>query len=155
MSKGIYEARLEKDLASIRKRIRKMGKSVVSAVRDATQAVLENDNDLAIATNVAMRDGLSLDVTSGFLLRELDSSSATLAGVNESRSFEPASLMKTAHHFTAMRRVALGADSLGATMTENTGLNGSCPTGSNPVTRTLSEVLGDMMQVSSNTATAA
>lgn len=54
MSKGIYEARLEKDLASIRKRIRKMGKSVVSAVRDATQAVLDNDNDLA--TEIVLGD---------------------------------------------------------------------------------------------------
>lgn len=54
MSKGIYEARLEKDLASIRKRIRKMGKSVVSAVRDANQAVLDNDNELA--TEIVLGD---------------------------------------------------------------------------------------------------
>ena len=47
MSKGNYEARLEKDLGSIRKRIRKMGKSVVSAVRNATQAVLVSDSELA------------------------------------------------------------------------------------------------------------
>ncbi|QDV04572.1 Phosphate-specific transport system accessory protein PhoU [Planctomycetes bacterium Poly30] len=54
MSKGVYEARLEKDLASIRKRIRKMGKSVVAAVRDATQAVLDSDTDLA--TDIVLGD---------------------------------------------------------------------------------------------------
>lgn len=50
MSKGVYEARLEKDLGSIRKRIRKMGKTVVGAVRDGTKSVLVNDTDLATET---------------------------------------------------------------------------------------------------------
>ena len=50
MSKGVYEARLEKDLGSIRKRIRKMGKTVVGAVRDATKSVLVNDTELATDT---------------------------------------------------------------------------------------------------------
>ncbi|WP_419190299.1 serine hydrolase [Saltatorellus ferox] len=149
---GSEVARLSEQLAS---RIIDIERSTSGLLVRYDVVLRQNDNDLAVATNVAMRDGLSLDVTSGFLLRELDSTPATLAGVNESRSFEPASLMKTAHHFTAMRRVALGADSLGAAVTENAGLNGSCPTGSNPVTRTLSAVLRDMMEVSSNTATEA
>lgn len=50
MSKGVYEQRLEKDLESIRKRIRRMGKAVVSAVRNATKSVLANDAELATDT---------------------------------------------------------------------------------------------------------
>ncbi len=50
MSKGVYEARLEKDLGSIRKRIRRMGKAVVLAVKNATESVLVNDSELATET---------------------------------------------------------------------------------------------------------
>ncbi len=117
--------------------------------------LLQNDNDLAIDTNIAMRDQLPLGASSGFLLRQLGSTTNTLAGVFEDETFEPASLMKTAHHFTAMRRVSQGFDSLSNSLTEFAGLNGSCPTGSNPSTRILSNVLRDMMESSSNTATEA
>lgn len=50
MSKGVYEARLEKDLGSIRKRVRRMGKAVVAAVKNATESVIVNDSDLATET---------------------------------------------------------------------------------------------------------
>ncbi|QDV10127.1 hypothetical protein Poly30_56890 [Planctomycetes bacterium Poly30] len=114
-----------------------------------------NDNDLAIEAAFAMRQGLPLDATSGLVLREYQGTDSTLAGVFEDRVFEPASLIKTVHHFTANRRVALNLDSFNSPMTENQGLNGSCPTGSNPTTRTLGAVLRSMMESSSNTATEA
>jgi len=117
--------------------------------------LMQNANDLTIAANVAMRDQLPLAASSGFLLRQLGSTTNTLASVFEQRAFEPASLMKTAHHFTAMRRVFQGSDSLSNSVIEFTGLSGSCPTGSNPANRLLSNVLRDMMEVSSNTATEA
>ena len=50
MPKGQYEQRLEKDLESIRKRIRRMGKSVVAAIRNATKSVLARDEALATDT---------------------------------------------------------------------------------------------------------
>ncbi len=114
-----------------------------------------NDNDLAISTTHAMRSYLPLTSTSGFVLREYAGSPSTMAGVFEDRVFEPASLMKTVHHFAANRRVALGLDSFGSNVTVFTGLSGSCPTGSNAVTRSLGTVLRNMMEQSSNTATEA
>ena len=113
----------------------------------------QNDNDLAIAANNSMRGNLSLSAASGLLLRRIDSSGSTVAGVKEAASFEPASLMKTAHHLTAMKRVYDGAQSLTSPITVLTGLNGSCPTGTGPVTRTLETVLQRMMEQSSNTDT--
>lgn len=50
MPKGQYEQRLEKDLESIRKRIRRMGRSVVAAIRNATKSVLSRDEALATDT---------------------------------------------------------------------------------------------------------
>ncbi len=113
----------------------------------------QNDNDLTIAANNAMRANLSLGASSGLLLRRFDSGSTTVAGVKESTPFEPASLMKTAHHLTAMQRVVNGTQSLSSPITVFTGLNGSCPTGTAPVTRPLETVLSRMMEQSSNTDT--
>lgn len=114
-----------------------------------------NDNDLTVLATTRMRSHLPNFAESGLLLREFNGATSTLAGTFESRTFEPASLMKTAHHFTAMRRVNLGLDDLSNPVTEFTGLNGSCPTGTNPQTRSLSAVLERMMESSSNTATQA
>lgn len=50
MARGLYEERLERDLASIRKRVRRMGTAVVVAVRDATRSVLVHDTKLATDT---------------------------------------------------------------------------------------------------------
>lgn len=50
MPKGQYEQRLEKDLEAIRKRIRRMGKAVVAAVRNSTRSVLARDEALATDT---------------------------------------------------------------------------------------------------------
>ncbi|MEM1452844.1 MAG: serine hydrolase [Planctomycetota bacterium] len=114
-----------------------------------------NDNDLAVGTTIAMREGLPFDATSGFVLREYNGATSTMAGVFEDRIFEPASLMKTMHNFIACGQVAIGVDTFATLMLENQGLNGSCPTGSNPAIRPLRDVLEDMMQISSNTATEA
>lgn len=114
-----------------------------------------NDNDLAVSTALAMRAGLSFDASSGFLLREYQGAPGTVAGVYEDRVFEPASLMKTVHLFTAARQVALGLDSWTANVIENTGMIGSCPTGGAPVLRPLQDLAFDMMNVSSNSATEA
>lgn len=114
-----------------------------------------NDNDLAIGTTVAMRAELPLSATSGFLLREYQGTASTFAGVFENRVFEPASLIKTIHHFVANWRVAAGLDSFNANVVVNQGLSGSCPNGTNPVTLSLSDVLLRMMTSSSNAATEA
>lgn len=50
MARGLYEARLERDLESVRKRIRRMGRAVVAALRNATRSTLLNDEELATET---------------------------------------------------------------------------------------------------------
>ncbi len=50
MARGLYEARLERDLESVRKRIRRMGRAVVIALRNATRSTLQHDSELATAT---------------------------------------------------------------------------------------------------------
>ncbi len=50
MARGHYEERLEHDLESVRKRIRRMGGAVVSAIRDAVESVLVCDTELATET---------------------------------------------------------------------------------------------------------
>ncbi|MEM9379037.1 MAG: serine hydrolase [Planctomycetota bacterium] len=117
--------------------------------------VRRNENDLTVAATAAQRSYLPISTRSGLLLREFNGATSTMAGTFEGRTFEPASLLKTAHHFAAMRRVWRGLDSLNASVTENMGLNGSCPTGTNPTTRTLRNVVRSMMESSSNTATEA
>ena len=114
-----------------------------------------NDNDLTLEANTAMRSFLPFDATSGLVVREYNGATSTMAGVFEDRIFEPASLMKTMHNFIACGQVAIGVDTFATLMLENQGLNGSCPTGSNPAIRPLRDVLEDMMQISSNTATEA
>ena len=115
----------------------------------------QNDDDLTIAANNAMRSFLPLSAKSGLSLVRLDNGFQQLAGVQEQDTFEPASLIKTAHHYTAMRRVSLGLDDLASPVTVWTGMSGSCPTGTAPVTRDLSTVLSRMMEQSSNTDTEA
>lgn len=114
-----------------------------------------NDNDLAVDTTFAMRSRLPFDASSGFLLREYQGVASTIAGVHEDRVFEPASLMKMVHLFATARQVHLGVDAWGTLMVEQQGLNGSCPTDSNPAIRSLRSVATDMMVNSSNTATEA
>lgn len=124
------------------------------AIRHA-MVLRRNDNDLAVDTTIAMRSRLPLGASSGFLLREYQGAASTVAAVHENRVFEPASLMKMVHLFTTARQIHLGVDSWEDLIVENQGLNGSCPTGSNPTTRSLRSVATDMMVTSSNTATEA
>lgn len=114
-----------------------------------------NDTDLNIETNVQMRSQLPIAASSGFLLKELGSSSVEHAGVMEEEIFEPASLMKTAHHFAACYRVTNNGLTFSSPILERTGLNGSCPTGTGVSIRPLRSVLRSMMEQSSNTATEA
>ncbi|MDF1836759.1 MAG: serine hydrolase [Planctomycetota bacterium] len=115
----------------------------------------QNDNDLAIEANHAMRDHLPLSASSGLSLARLDHGHVVSAGVQEDIVFEPASLMKTAYLYTAMRRIALGSDSLANPIGVYTGLNGSCPDGTSLVIRTYGAALARMMELSSNTDTEA
>ncbi|MEM9378784.1 MAG: serine hydrolase [Planctomycetota bacterium] len=114
-----------------------------------------NENDLTVTANGQMRNFLPLGATSGLVLREYNGATSTMAGNFEDRSFEPASLMKTVHHFVASREVALGNKSWNSVVIERPGLNGSCPTGTGISVRTLRDVCRDMMESSSNTATEA
>ena len=113
----------------------------------------QNDNDLAIASNNAMRAQLPLGASSGLSLVRLDGTFSTEAGVKETSVFEPASLMKTAHLFSAMLQIVAGNDNLTNAVAHYTGLNGSCPTGTGPVSRSYYWLLKRMMEQSSNTAT--
>ena len=47
---GAYEARLQKDLKRIRKRVRKMGRAVTASVQNSVSAVLDRDEELATDT---------------------------------------------------------------------------------------------------------
>ncbi len=114
-----------------------------------------NDNELTVQTAYEMRQHLTPEAINGFLLREIGEGSFVRAGVQEDRVFEPASLLKTIYHFTAMRTISIGADSLNSQVIEETGLQGSCPDGTGPVSRPLETVLRTMMEASSNTAAAA
>ena len=50
MTRGLFEKRLERDLNSVRKKVRRMGKAVSTAVGDATKAVIVSDHQLATDT---------------------------------------------------------------------------------------------------------
>lgn len=117
--------------------------------------VRPNDNDLTVETMARQRERLPLSARSGFLLREFNGATSTLAGVFENRVFAPASTLKTAYHVTAMNYAALGLVDLDALITVNTGTSGSCPNGSAPVQRTMRSALRRMMEQSSNPDTEA
>lgn len=115
-----------------------------------------NANNLTIAANAQMRQFLELDATSGFLLRRINGPTSTIASVFRDRIFEPASLIKTGHHFAAMREVALGNTMLTAQIPEFPGAFTVCPdTTQTPVLRPLNTLLREMMENSSNPATEA
>ena len=81
---------------------------------------------------------------------------ATRASVRSTDTFEPASLLKTFHHFHAMRKVALGNDSLGNAVIFPDGGDTVCPSPDDPLNaQLLQETLRRMMEDSSNPATEA
>ena len=114
-----------------------------------------NVNDLTSETIDAMRTPLPLEASSGFLLSELGSSSPALAQNMVARVFEPAGTMKAVHHFVACSRVATGIESFSSPVIENQGVSGTCPTGGQPTTRPLRDVLRSMMEAESYTAASA
>lgn len=114
-----------------------------------------NENDLTTLANGQMRSYLPTGATSGLYLRRVGAGTTVQAALQEGEGFEPASLMKTVHHFVACDRIANGIDSFQSLIIEYQGLSGSCPTGTNPVGRSYRDVLRSMMEQSSNTATEA
>jgi len=114
-----------------------------------------NENDLTTLANGEMRSRLPVSATSGLYLRRVGAGNTVQAALQESEGFEPASLMKTVHHFVACDRISNGIDSFQNLIIEYQGLNGTCPTGTNPVGRGYRDVLRSMMEQSSNTATEA
>jgi hypothetical protein len=90
----------------------------------------------------------------GAWLKEIGGSS--LVQIRPDFVFEPASLMKTLYHVHAMRRVALGLDSLGAVVPVPQATTGSCPNNSgSTLNETLEFVLRRMMENSDNNRTLA
>lgn len=119
-------------------------------------AVLRRNNgDLAVDAVTAMRAEVDFDATVGVLMRRLDGTPTTIAGNEQHKVFEPAALMKTVHHFAAMRDVAVDHTTLSSPMIENVGSLETCPNGTNPEVRSLGTVLRDMMEASSSSATEA
>jgi hypothetical protein len=116
-----------------------------------TVVLLNNSNDLTVRVGDILRNGS--DGYSGVLLKKANG--ALLASLNNAKPFEPASMLKTLHHFYAMRQVNLGTDNLANLVTFNTGLTGSCPNDTMPVTWTLEQTLSAMMKASDNAATKA
>lgn len=116
-----------------------------------------NANDLSIDTNAQMRQFLELGADSGFLLRRIDTGArSTLASVFRDRVFEPASTIKTMHHFTAMREISMGNAFLNTPVPEFPGAFTVCPdTSLTPINRPLGTLAREMMENSSNPATEA
>ncbi|NCF40521.1 MAG: hypothetical protein GWP75_10440 [Planctomycetia bacterium] len=116
--------------------------------------VRRNANDLTVDTNIDLRADLPIATDSGLLLGRLGG--ATRASVRSTDTFEPASLLKTFHHFHAMRQVALGNDSLGNAVIFPDGGDTVCPSPDDPLNaQLLQETLRKMMEDSSNPATEA
>ena len=115
--------------------------------------VIRNCTDLALQANVQLRDSFGIDTDSGLLLSKLEGE--RYAQINELRQFEPASAIKTFHHFHTLLECAVGADDLNdalfyAYSTE------SCPDPNDPIVlRTINQTLFDMMINSNNSSTEA
>jgi hypothetical protein len=112
--------------------------------------MLNNSNALTTRVGELMRD--ATDGTVGLYLKQIGGGER--AGLLEDWSFEPASTMKTLHHVHALRRVSQSQLDLDAVWAVATDVNGSCPSGAGPfVNDTVRNVLRQMMEQSSNTAT--
>ena len=115
--------------------------------------IIRNCTDLSLEANRQLRDSFSISTDSGLLLRKLGGES--YAGVNKFRQFEPASAIKTFHHFHTILECAVGSDDLNdalfyAYSTE------SCPDPNDPIVlRTINQTLFDMMINSNNSSTEA
>lgn len=119
--------------------------------------MMRNCTDLAVSANAQLRNDFDITTDTGLHLKKLGSTE--YARINGPRQFEPASLIKTFHHYHAMRQCAVGADNLNSTfffpLSQNNDGN-SCPDPSDPlVFGTLEQALRDMMEDSNNSATEA
>lgn len=112
-----------------------------------------NDNDETISTVFGMRSFLPLSASSGFLARELDGAAARFGENLSDVPFEPASSIKLAHHYFYCDRVARGFSTFDDILVELRGQTGSCPNETLPQARRAEDILRDMMESSSNTAT--
>jgi hypothetical protein len=113
--------------------------------------MLDNSNALTDRVGDILRAGT--DGFSGVYLKHVNGS--VLAGLQENRIFEPASLMKTLHHVHAMKQVQLGNITLSTLINVFTAFSGSCPVDSNPISEALQTSLTLMMQNSDNNRTQA
>lgn len=116
-----------------------------------TLAVVNNSNALTTAVGNLMRS--TTDGTVGCWLERING--ANYANLNGDAVFEPASTMKTLHNTHAMRRVMLGAASLGQLINVYTGTIGSCPQDTGATSQALQTVLQLMMRNSDNNRTQA
>ena len=116
-----------------------------------------NMTDVALNANLILRDTYDINTDSGLLLKRLGSTNH--AWINGTRQFEPASLIKTFHHYHSIRQCALGLDDLDESfffpLSQNNDGN-SCPDPSDPIVLArLDQALRDMMEDSNNSATEA
>ena len=115
--------------------------------------IIRNSTDLALAANAQLRSSFEIATDSGLLLRELGGE--RYAQINDLRQFEPASTLKTFHHFHTIRQCALGLDDLDDALIY-TYSKESCPQPDDPIVlRTLNQTLFDMMINSNNSSTEA
>jgi hypothetical protein len=89
----------------------------------------------------------------GYYLKEVNG--AVVDAFNEQFVFEPASVLKTLHHFHAMDAVLRRAIALNTPIQVFLAAQGSCPLDANPVQEQLGQVLARMMQLSDNNRTQA
>lgn len=113
-----------------------------------------NANDLTVTTNNAMIADSPSQSSSGLMLREINGQ--TLAAVNSTRLYEPASTMKTMHLFASLWNCMIGWDSLTSIVNVPIDITGSCPSwASGSLTMGLESTLMGMMKWSSNPRTEA
>ncbi|HEX5051847.1 MAG TPA: serine hydrolase [Planctomycetota bacterium] len=127
---------------------------LVGTTRRYAMLTLNNVNALTTDVGNGMRATTNGQV--GCWLEQINGSN--LASLNGTTQFEPASTMKTLLHVHAMRRVALGATSLGTNInvyTNYSPTNASCPINSGAVSEPLQTVLQLMMENSDNARTQA
>ena len=113
--------------------------------------MLNNSNALSTRIGDILRKGT--DGKTGLYLKRIGGS--TLAALQSSEQFEPASTIKVLPHVHAMRRVRLGFNKLTDKVLVYTGSTGSCPIKTGPKSEDLEFVLRRMMVNSDNNRTQA
>ncbi len=127
---------------------------IVGGVRRYSMVTINNSNALTTSVGNAMRAQTNGQV--GCWMERINGSN--VANLNGDTQFEPASTMKTLHLTHAMRRIYLGAATLGQLInvyTNYSPTNASCPIDSGAIQSAMQTVLTLMMVNSDNTRTQA